>query len=115
MAHFAKIENNIVTDVVALDDEHELDGNLYLNQIGLIGEWVKTSYNDLGNFAGIGDVFDPVTNQFQPKQPHNSWLWNKSTRVYDPPAKHPLDGKPYYWNEAELAWVEITPIEEPNV
>jgi hypothetical protein len=51
MAHFAKIENNTVTQVVVVDNEHEADGQAYLNGLGLEGEWIQTSYN--GNFRGV--------------------------------------------------------------
>ncbi len=60
MAHFAKIEDGIVTQVVVVDNEHEADGEAYLNGLGLEGRWIQTSYN--GNFrgvyAGIGDTYD---------------------------------------------------------
>ena len=45
MAHFAKIENTVVTDVVVVDNAHEAYGEAYLNELGLEGTWVQTSYN----------------------------------------------------------------------
>lgn len=66
MAHFAKIEEGIVTQVVVVDNEHEQDGEAYLNSLGLEGTWVQTSYN--GNirskYAGIGDSYDSVADVF---------------------------------------------------
>lgn len=66
MAHFAKIEDSIVTQVVVVDNEHETDGEAYLNSLGLDGTWVQTSYN--GNFrskfAGIGDTYDEANDVF---------------------------------------------------
>lgn len=66
MAHFAKIENNIVTQVVVVPDEHEANGEEYLNSLGLEGHWVQTSYNAniRGRFAGIGDTYDPEQDVF---------------------------------------------------
>lgn len=60
MAHFAKIENGIVTNVVVVDNEFEATGEKYLNDLGLEGTWVQTSYNASfgGKFAGIGDSYD---------------------------------------------------------
>lgn len=60
MAHFAKIESGIVTQVVVVDNEHEADGEAYLNSLGLEGTWVQTSYNGniRGKFAAIGDTYD---------------------------------------------------------
>lgn len=66
MAHFAKIENNLVTQVVVVDNEHEVDGEAYLNSLGIDGAWVQTSYNAnfRGKFAGIGDTYDFVNDAF---------------------------------------------------
>lgn len=66
MAHFAKIENGIVTAVVVVDNEHETYGEKYLNDLGLIGTWVQTSYSGSfgGKFAGIGDTYDAKKNLF---------------------------------------------------
>jgi hypothetical protein len=60
MAHFAKIENSIVTNVVVVDNQHETYGEKYLNDLGLDGTWVQTSYNGNfgGKFARIGDIYD---------------------------------------------------------
>lgn len=66
MAHFAKIENNIVTQVVVVDNEHEANGQEFLNSLGLDGTWIQTSYNGniRGKFAGIGDTYDSVADVF---------------------------------------------------
>lgn len=66
MAHFAKIENNIVTQVVVVDNEHEAYGEQYLNDLGLTGRWVQTSYNGnfRGKYAGLGDTYDEVLDEF---------------------------------------------------
>lgn len=66
MAHFAKIEDGIVTQVVVVDNEHEADGEAYLNSLGLDGTWVQTSYNAniRGKFAGIGDIYDTENDVF---------------------------------------------------
>jgi hypothetical protein len=66
MAHFAKIEEGIVTQVVVVDNEHEANGEAYLNSLGLEGTWVQTSYNGniRGKYAGIGDSYDSVADVF---------------------------------------------------
>jgi hypothetical protein len=66
MAHFAKIENGLVTNVVVVDNEHESDGEAYLNSLGLEGQWVQTSYNSnfRSKFAGIGDTYNEVNDVF---------------------------------------------------
>jgi hypothetical protein len=66
MAHFAKIEEGIVTQVVVVDNEHEANGEAYLNSLGLEGTWIQTSYNGniRGKYAGIGDSYDSVADVF---------------------------------------------------
>ena len=68
MAHFARIENGVVTQVIVvrnteLDDngvESETVGQEFIASIGLDGEWVQTSYtgSSRGKFAGVGDLWD---------------------------------------------------------
>jgi hypothetical protein len=68
MAHFAKIENNIVTQVIVVNNEILLDeSNVEQESIGAVfcqdtfgGTWVQTSYNAnfRGKYAGIGDIYD---------------------------------------------------------
>ncbi len=75
MAHFARIENGIVREVIVVANadcaggdfpESEAAGQAFIASIGLSGEWRQTSYN--GNFrqkyAGIGDQFDDVNDAF---------------------------------------------------
>lgn len=66
MAHFAKIEDGIVTQVVVVDNEHEANGEAYLNSLGLEGTWIQTSYNSniRGKYAAIGDTYDSVADVF---------------------------------------------------
>jgi hypothetical protein len=49
MAHFAKVENDIVTQVLVVSNDDaptEIDGQTFLASLGLEGEWVQTSYNN---------------------------------------------------------------------
>lgn len=66
MAHFAKVENGIVTEVLVVDNEHESYGQQYLNDLGLEGTWIQTSYNAnfRGKYAGIGDIYDAENDVF---------------------------------------------------
>lgn len=109
MAHFAKIENGIVTKVIVVDDTHEANGQEYLNGLGLEGTWVQTSYNaNFGKkFAAIGDSFVSSTGNFKPAQPFESWKWNASQWQWNAPTPMPTDGKGYEWHEESLSWVEI--------
>jgi hypothetical protein len=84
MAHFAKIENDIVTQVLVVPDNAEDRGQDYLaNDLGLGGTWVQTSYNNniRKNYAGIGFTYDPQWNAFREPQPYPSWKLNYTTYI----------------------------------
>lgn len=87
MAHFAKIEDGIVTTVVVVPDEHEADGEAYLNGLGLEGKWVQTSYNAnfRKKFAGIGDTYDEKADVFKPAKPTPNAKWNAKDWCWDVP------------------------------
>lgn len=78
MAHFAHIdENNIVTQVLVVPDEQEHRGEEYLNEIGLEGRWIQTSYNNniRGSYAGIGDYYNEDIDMFEITN-YVNWLEN---------------------------------------
>ena len=111
MAHYAKIESNIVTEIIVVDYETFLDS--------LEGEWIKTSYNSpegvlpvqpliRKNCACIGYTYDSERDAFIPPKPYNSWALNESTCQWESPIAKPDDGKDYEWDEATTNWVEIT-------
>ena len=115
MAHFAKVIHGIVTEVLVIDQD--------VINTGVFGDpalFVQTSYNTVGgqhpegrplrkNYAGIGYTYDAERDAFIPPQPFQSWNLNETTCLWEPPVEYPNDGKPYSWNEATLAWVEIIP------
>lgn len=106
MAHFAKIEDNIVTNVVVVDNEYEENGQEYLNSLGLDGIWIQTSYNSnfRKKYAAIGDTYDPIVDGFKPPQPYVSWIWNSDIWQWEAPVEMPSDGQFYSWDEETLAW-----------
>jgi hypothetical protein len=76
MSHFAKVENNIVVQVIVAEQD--------VIDTGLFGDpksFIQTSYNTrngvhiLGgtplrkNFAGVGYTYDPVADEFNPPTP----------------------------------------------
>lgn len=109
MAHFAKVENNIVIEVLVIPENNEANGQSYLNELGFEGTWLQTSYNSKlrGKFAGIGDVYNESLDRFEPAQPYPSWIWNDSFYGYLPPIERPAEGR-HYWDEETLTWVEQT-------
>ena len=68
MAHFAQLDNdNKVINVVVTDNNDPNGDEGYqwlLDNIG--GTWIKTSYNSniRGKFAGIGDTYDEINDEF---------------------------------------------------
>ena len=68
MAHFAKVENGVVREVIVIgngDAPTEAAGKAFIASIGLEGDWIQTSYNNnpvegasRGKYAGIGDLWD---------------------------------------------------------
>ena len=111
MAHFAKVENNIVTRVIVA--EAEFFDNFVDDSAG---EWIQTSYNTKAgvhlnggtplrkNYAGIGYTYDKTRDAFIPPKPFPSWTLNEETCLWECPVEHPDDGNMYIWNEETQAW-----------
>jgi len=118
MAHFAKIEDGIVTQVIVVTNEDTSDENgVEQESIGvahcveLLGAstWVQTSYNSVfrKNYAGTGYTYDSTRNAFISPQPYPSWLLVESTCQWESPIARPDDGKMYDWDEDTTSWVEV--------
>jgi hypothetical protein len=113
MAHWAKVEDGIVTQVNVVEDDF-----LQANPDRYTGTWIKTSYNTQGgvhtlggtplnkNYAGIGYSWDGVG--FAAPQPYPSWTKNSDTYLWEAPTPMPTDDKRYEWDEETTSWVEIT-------
>jgi len=113
MAHWAKVEDGIVTQVNVVEDDF-----LQANPDRYTGTWIKTSYNTQGgvhllggeplhkNYAGIGYSWDGEG--FAPPQPYPSWSLDLFSYLWQAPVAYPEDGKRYTWDEATTSWVEST-------
>lgn len=77
MAHFARINDGIVREVIVIDNadcgggdfpESEPIGQAFIANIGLAGEWLQTSYNGnfRGTYAGMGYSYDNDLDKFLP-------------------------------------------------
>jgi hypothetical protein len=114
MAHYAFLDNNIVTEVIVGIDETELIEGL--SPEVWYGNFrkqpcVRTSYN--GNirkqFCGIGFTYLADADVFVAPQPYLSWTLD-SNHDWQPPTPKPSDASienPYEWNEEDLEWVAI--------
>lgn len=80
MAHFAKIENDAVTQVIVVSNdncgggdfpESEPIGQAFIASLGLDGLWLQTSYhaNFRNCYASVGWTFNADLNEFVAPQP----------------------------------------------
>ena len=118
MAHFAKVVDGVVTQVIVAEPEFF---QTFVDSSP--GEWIQTSYNTHGgehklggtplrkNYAGVGYTYDRQKDAFIPPKPFNSWVLNEDTCLWNAPVGMPDDGKVYFWNEATTNWVEL--VEDP--
>ena len=121
MTHFAKIENNLVTNVIVAEQDF-VDTQE--------GTWVQTSYNTHGgnhalggtplrkNYAAIGMVYDTEIDAFYDQQPFPSWLLNRETCFWEPPIpRRPDDSSlmnSYAWDEPNRCWVKLFRSPQPE-
>ena len=114
MAHFAKVVDGKVTQVIVAEPEFF---NTFVDSSP--GAWIQTSYNTIGgqhtlggtplrgNYAGIGYTYDQANDVFYAPQPFASWILNQTTWTWEAPTPMPTDGKPYVWDEPTVAWKEV--------
>ena len=111
MAHYAKIEDGVVTNVIVAEQDF-IDTQE--------GTWVQTSYNTHGgvhmlggtplrkNYAGIGMTYDAERDAFYAPQLYPSWTLNDDSCIWEAPIQEPTDGLLYAWNEDKTSWVSPT-------
>ena len=120
MAHFAKVVEGTVTQVIVAEPEFF---NTFVDTSP--GEWIQTSYNTRGgvhyqantnepsedqtkalrkNYAGIGYTYDAQRDAFIPPKPFNSWILDETSCLWEAPVAYPTDGERYTWNEETTSW-----------
>ncbi len=100
MAHYAKIENNIVTNIIVADRD-------FINS-GAAGNpitWVEVQDANGVNihYAGIGFTYDAETMSFISPKPFDSWILVDNTWVA--PVDKPPHSEHYIWDELTISWV----------
>ena len=118
MAHYAKVSNGLVTQVIVAEAEFF---ETFVDTSP--GEWIQTSYDTRGgkhygqegleddgvalrkNYAGVGFTYDSVRDAFIPPQPYASWALNEDTCQWESPVPYPDDDKMYNWDEDITNWV----------
>lgn len=115
MAHYAQVENGIVTNVIVVNDT---DTSI-LDILG--GQWVKTSYNTRANvhygpdgqpdggvalrknYAGIGFTYDQTDDAFYPPKPSNLFALDRSDGTWKlKPEWQNVESIPWYSELSEL-------------
>jgi len=120
MAHYAKVKDGLVTQVIVAEPEFF---ETFVDSSP--GEWIQTSYNTRGgvhynpetgdpsedqskalrkNYAGIGYSYDKELDAFILPKPFASWILNQETALWDPPAPMPKDGQEYIWDDEAQSW-----------
>ena len=117
MAHFAQLENNIVTKVIVVDNKDTSnEEGVEIEQIGidfcanlLGGTWKQTSYNGniRKNYAGVGYTYDEGLDAFIAPKPYASWVLDEDKAQWKAPVDMPTDGKGYSWNEENKTWYAL--------
>jgi hypothetical protein len=117
MAHFAQLENNVVTNVIVVSNQDILDENgqeseqkgidFCSNLLG--GTWIQTSYNGniRKNYAGVGYTYDEGRDAFIAPKPYASWTLDETKAQWKAPVDMPTDDKRYSWDEDTTSWKEI--------
>ena len=114
MAHYAKVEDGIVTQVIVAEQDF-IDSGV----AGDPSTWIQTSYNTrngvhvLGgtplrkNYAGIGYIYDAERDMFLPPKPHPRWVVDEETGTWVAPIPRPDDEHSYMWDDKTDTWVQI--------
>lgn len=127
MAHFAKVNNGIVEQVIVAEPEFF---DTFVDSSP--GQWIQTSYNTRGgvhydpntnqpsadqskalrkNYAGIGYSYDAQRDAFIPPKPYASWVLDEQTCLWNAPVPYPTDGGRYTWNEANQTWDAVPDVQ----
>lgn len=103
MAHYAKVENGIVTEIIVADQDFINSG-----AVGDPTQWIQTSYNSTirSNYAGIGYLYMSEHDIFISPKPFDSWSFDTESLSWKAPTEKPIDDKNYIWNEESLSWSE---------
>ena len=125
MAHFAKVNNGIVEQVIVAEPEFF---DTFVDSSP--GQWIQTSYNTRGgvhytdgqpstdqskalrkNYAGIGYSYDAQRDAFIPPKPYASWVLDEQTCLWNAPVPYPTDGGRYTWNETNQTWDAVPDVQ----
>ena len=125
MAHFSKVRDGIVVDMIVAEPEFF---ETFVDSSP--GRWIQTSYNTIGgvhydpvtrepsadqskalrkNYGGMGFTYDAEKDAFIPPKPFPSWILDEETCLWNAPVAKP-EGD-YNWNESTQSWDAFVPSE----
>jgi hypothetical protein len=105
MAWYAKIENNIVIDVLYLVDTK--DSEWLYREYG--GTWLRCAEDGSIRqfFPAAGFTYDSQRDAFLPPKPFASWIFDEATCCWISPVPMPTDDMRYTWNEETQSWIGV--------
>ena len=105
MTYFAKVVDDVVTNVLVADQDF-IDNMLDTSP----GRWIETfkDGSKRKNCAGIGFTYDMGRDAFIPPQPFASWTLDEDTCQWKSPVAYPDDGIRYVWDEDKKFWVKAS-------
>ena len=117
MAHFAKVVDGLVVDIIVAEQE-------FIDTLPDANAWVQTSYNTRGgvhydpitlepdglpalrmNYAAVGGAYDAERDAFVEPKPYPSWVLDEATLLWHAPVPRPSEDAQYIWDESTLNWV----------
>jgi len=116
MAHFALVENNVVTNILVVANDNcgggtfpasEPVGQAYISSLGFEGDWKQCSYNNnfRKQYPYVGFTYDSISDVFVAWSPFASWILDEN---HDWEAPIPKPNGNYWWNETNQEWVLYT-------
>ena len=99
MSIYAKIEKNIITNIIVCEDSQIVTQN---------GHHVK--FTDLTREPKIGGSYNDELNKFIDPKPYESWNLNEELIWVAPDGLFEKEG--YWWNESSKQWIALETSEE---
>lgn len=120
MAYYAKIENDIVTNIIVADKE-------FIDSGVVEGEYLECTprasggkiYDDLGkeilnaiplrhNYPDIGSTYNRQFDVFYAPHPNDgtTWIVNTESFTWERPIPYPNNDGMYVWDEKTFSWIK---------
>ena len=102
MAWYAKIESNIVTQVIFVVEHY--DSTWLYREYG--GEWLRCEEGDIFRnvFPSIGFTYNIEEDKFYPPKPYASWIYDLVIKNWKPPISKTKRSS--RWDEETLSWID---------